>query len=64
MNVGSSLALMVVHTHGHLDHRSGDDQFRALPDVEIVPTNLESVKGRSEYVYSPRNSGVQICRPE
>jgi hydroxyacylglutathione hydrolase len=64
MNVGSSLALMVVHTHGHLDHRSGDDQFRALPDVEIVPTNLESVKGRGEFVYSSRNSGLHICRPE
>jgi hydroxyacylglutathione hydrolase len=43
-NAGSRLPLMVVHTHGHLDHRSGDDQFRNLPDVEIVPTDLESVK--------------------
>ena len=45
-NGGSRLPLMVVHTHGHLDHRSGDDQFRALPDVEVVPTDLESVKSR------------------
>ena len=45
-NGGSRLPLMVVHTHGHLDHRSGDDQFRALPDVEVVPTDLESVKRR------------------
>jgi hydroxyacylglutathione hydrolase len=45
-NGGSRLPLMVLHTHGHLDHRSGDDQFRALPDVEVVPTDLESVKGR------------------
>ena len=43
-NEGARLPLMVVHTHGHLDHRSGDDQFRALPDVQIVPTDLESVK--------------------
>ena len=43
---GSRLPLMVVHTHGHLDHRSGDDQFRALPDVEVVPTDLASVKSR------------------
>src|SRR5205823_3002059 len=35
-----------VHTHGHLDHRSGDDQSRALPDVELVPTDLKSVKSR------------------
>jgi hydroxyacylglutathione hydrolase len=45
-NGGSRLPLMVVHTHGHLDHRSGDDQFRALPDVEVVPTDLKSVKSR------------------
>jgi glyoxylase-like metal-dependent hydrolase (beta-lactamase superfamily II) len=45
-NRGSRLPLMVGHTHGHLDHRSGDDQFRVLPDVEIVPTDLESVKSR------------------
>ena len=45
-NEGSRLPLMVVHTHGHLDHRSGDDQFRTLPDVEVVPTDLESVKSR------------------
>jgi glyoxylase-like metal-dependent hydrolase (beta-lactamase superfamily II) len=43
-NEGSRLPLMVVHTHGHLDHRSGDGQFRALPDVEVVPTDLENVK--------------------
>jgi hydroxyacylglutathione hydrolase len=43
-NAGSKLPLMVVHTHGHLDHRSGDDQFRALHDVEVVPADLESVK--------------------
>ena len=45
-NGDSRLPLLVVHTHGHLDHRSGDDQFRALPDVEVVPTDLESVKSR------------------
>src|SRR6476620_11680565 len=45
-NGGSRLPLMVVHTHGHLDHRSGDDQFRASPDVEVVPTDLEGVKSR------------------
>src|SRR6188472_485846 len=45
-NGGSRLPLTVVHTHGHLDHRSGDDQFRALPDVEVMPTDLESVQKR------------------
>src|SRR5215216_459123 len=45
-NGRSRLPLLVVHTHGHLDHRSGDDQFRALPDVEVVPTDFESLKSR------------------
>lgn len=43
---GAKVPLMVVHTHGHLDHRAGDDQFRSLPDVEVVPTDLGSVKSR------------------
>jgi hydroxyacylglutathione hydrolase len=56
-NDRSKLPLMVVHTHGHLDHRSGDDQFRALPDVEILPTDLESVKSRLGIVNWPNGIG-------
>ncbi len=56
-NEGSRLPLMVVHTHGHLDHRSGDDQFRTLPDVEIVPTDLESVKSRLAIADWPNGIG-------
>jgi len=56
-NSGSRLALMVVHTHGHLDHRSGDDQCRALPDVEVVPTDLESVKSRLGIANWPNEVG-------
>lgn len=40
----SKMPLLVVHTHGHLDHRRGDDQFQALPHVQIVPTDLAHVK--------------------
>ena len=58
-NEGSRLPLMVVHTHGHLDHRSGDGQFRALPDVEVVPTDLESVKSHFGIADWP-NSTAQI----
>jgi glyoxylase-like metal-dependent hydrolase (beta-lactamase superfamily II) len=36
--------LLVVHTHGHLDHRLGDSQFQHLANVEIVPTDLDHVK--------------------
>jgi glyoxylase-like metal-dependent hydrolase (beta-lactamase superfamily II) len=56
-NGGSRLPLMVVHTHGHLDHRSGDDQLRALPDVEVVPTDLESVKSRLGIADWPNSIG-------
>ena len=56
-NSGSRVPLMVVHTHGHLDHRSGDDQFRASPDVEVVPTDLESVKSRLGLANWPNDVG-------
>ena len=56
-NDGSRLPLMVVHTHGHLDHRSGDDQFRALSDVEVVPADLESVKSRLGLAEWPNGIG-------
>src|SRR5436190_15884565 len=55
---GSRLPLMVVHTHGHLDHRSGDDQFRDLPDVEVVPTDHESVKNRLGIADWPNGTGL------
>lgn len=41
---GAALPLLIVHTHGHLDHRLGDAQFANLPNVEIVPTDLDHVR--------------------
>jgi hydroxyacylglutathione hydrolase len=44
-NAGQSkLPLIVVHTHGHLDHRLGDSQFEHVPNVEIVSTDLNHVR--------------------
>lgn len=40
----SNFPLLVVHTHGHLDHRRGDAQFQSLPRVQVVPSDLEHVK--------------------
>lgn len=40
----SKLPLVVVHTHGHLDHRAGDSQFQPLTNVQVVSTDLEHVK--------------------
>jgi hydroxyacylglutathione hydrolase len=41
---GQTMPLLILHTHGHLDHRRGDAQFESLPNVEIVPTDLSHVK--------------------
>jgi hydroxyacylglutathione hydrolase len=40
----TKIPLLIVHTHGHLDHRLGDSQFQPLPNVEIVPTDLAHVQ--------------------
>jgi hydroxyacylglutathione hydrolase len=40
----AKLPLLVVHTHRHLDHRSGDGQFQGVPNVQVVGYDLESVK--------------------
>ncbi|MGA9510328.1 MAG: MBL fold metallo-hydrolase [Candidatus Sulfotelmatobacter sp.] len=40
----SQLPLLIVHTHGHLDHRLGDLQFAHLSNVQIVGTDLPHVR--------------------
>ena len=40
----SKLPLLVVHTHGHTDHRDGDPQFASLPNVQLVSSDLNAVK--------------------
>lgn len=40
----AKLPLLVLHTHGHLDHRKGDAQFQGLPNVQVVGSHLEPVK--------------------
>ncbi|HTC57634.1 MAG TPA: MBL fold metallo-hydrolase [Candidatus Sulfotelmatobacter sp.] len=39
----AKIPLIVVHTHGHLDHRLGDSQFGNLSNVEVVPADLTHV---------------------
>lgn len=36
--------LLVVHTHRHLDHRSGDAQFAHLANVQVVGFDLASIQ--------------------
>jgi hydroxyacylglutathione hydrolase len=40
----TKLPLLVVHSHGHLDHREGDAQFQQLPKVQVVASDLDHVR--------------------
>ena len=52
----TKLPLLVVHTHRHLDHRAGDEQFMHLPNVEVVGFDVDSVRHYYEFANWP--SGV------
>jgi glyoxylase-like metal-dependent hydrolase (beta-lactamase superfamily II) len=41
---GAAPTLLVVHTHGHQDHRAGDAAFAALPGVRIAPVETEPLR--------------------
>ncbi|KYH45030.1 MBL fold metallo-hydrolase [Branchiibius sp. NY16-3462-2] len=36
--------LVVAHSHGHYDHRRGDEQFTDRPRTQIVPIDVEGVQ--------------------
>ena len=38
------LPLLVVHTHRHLDHRAGDEQFTHFPNAQVVGFDIDSVR--------------------
>lgn len=38
------IPLLVLHTHGHGDHRAGDAQFAALTGVVVVPPEVENLR--------------------
>ena len=41
---GSRLPLVVTHSHGHQDHRSGDAAFASQPDTTVVPYEGEALR--------------------
>jgi hydroxyacylglutathione hydrolase len=43
-NGRESIPLIVVHSHGHGDHTSGDAQFAGKPNVTVVPLSVEGVQ--------------------
>jgi hydroxyacylglutathione hydrolase len=40
----AKLPLLVVHSHGHLDHRAGDPQFEGVNGVQLVRSDPEHVR--------------------
>lgn len=40
----AKMPLIVVHSHGHLDHRAGDSQFERVRDVQLVLSDREHVR--------------------
>ncbi len=52
----AKLALLVVHTHRHLDHRAGDGQFANIANVRVVGYDIDSV--RRFYGFSQWPNGV------
>ena len=52
----SGFPLTVVHTHGHLDHRSGDGQFSGDAQTGVVGTTLEDVKRHFHFSHWPNDS--------
>ena len=51
--------LLVVHTHGHLDHRSGDAQFTGDAHAQVVGSALEDVQSHFHFSRWP-NDAAQI----
>jgi hydroxyacylglutathione hydrolase len=40
----AKIPLLVLHTHGHHDHRAADAQFAALPGVKVVPPEVADLR--------------------
>jgi hydroxyacylglutathione hydrolase len=56
---GAKMPLLVVHTHGHLDHRAGDSQFASMPLVKVIGTDVEAVRAYFGFTDWP-NGTAQI----
>jgi hydroxyacylglutathione hydrolase len=55
----AKLPLLVVHSHGHLDHRAGDPQFEAVTGVQLVRSDVEHVRKYFGFADWP-NGSAQI----
>jgi hydroxyacylglutathione hydrolase len=55
----AKLPLLVVHTHRHLDHRGGDEQFTNFPNAQVVGFDIDSVRRYYQFTDWP-NGLAQI----
>ena len=55
---GAKLPLIVVHSHGHLDHRAGDPQFEHVTGVKLVPSDLPHVREYFGFGQWPKGTAV------
>ena len=50
--------LLVVHSHSHGDHTSGDKQLAALPNVTVIPATPEAIASTLHISNWPNQPGV------
>jgi hydroxyacylglutathione hydrolase len=55
----ATIPLLVLHSHGHLDHRAGDPQFEGVNGVQLVRSDLEHVRKYFGFADWP-NGSAQI----
>jgi len=55
----AKLPLLVVHSHGHLDHRAGDPQFEGVNGVQLVRSDVDHVRKYFGFADWP-NGSAQI----
>ncbi len=52
-----SKRLVVAHTHGHGDHTAGDRELAALPDVTMIPAEMNGLKQAFKISNWPDDTG-------
>ena len=57
-NGRKSIPLVVVHSHGHSDHVSGDSQFARKADVTLVPLTVEGIQAAYGIRNWPSDAGL------
>jgi glyoxylase-like metal-dependent hydrolase (beta-lactamase superfamily II) len=54
----SPVSLIVIHSHGHGDHTSGDKQFHAIPEVQFIAPTPADVQKAAHITNWPGDIGT------